>query len=91
MEEILQRSVGVGVGGPSRRNFLKGVSAVGASALLPSSQLSAQAPADNARAIDCHHHFGSPGYAKAMAPKVDHHDSGFLPRVLPGTEKWGEE
>ena len=91
MEESLQRSVGVGVDDPSRRNFLKGVSAVGASALLPSRQLSAQAPAGDARAIDCHHHFGSPAYAKALAPKVGHHDPRFQPVAPRHPKKWGEE
>jgi predicted TIM-barrel fold metal-dependent hydrolase len=91
MEEILQRDVGAGVGDPSRRNFLKGVSVVGASALLPGGRLSAQTPADNARAIDCHHHFGTPAYGKFLAPKVGHRDPRFQPVAPRHPKKWGEE
>src|ERR1019366_3985451 len=43
MRKVLQGIVGSGVGDPSRRNFLKGAAALGASALLPSSELPAQA------------------------------------------------
>ena len=41
MRKVLQGIVGSGVGDPSRRNFLKGAAALGASALLPSSELPA--------------------------------------------------
>jgi predicted TIM-barrel fold metal-dependent hydrolase len=79
MGKMVQGPVGAGPGDASRRRFLKGVAAVGASALLPNSQASAQAqaPVGKARAIDCHHHFGSPAYAKALAPKVGHHVAGY--------------
>jgi predicted TIM-barrel fold metal-dependent hydrolase len=77
MEEGQQGTAGGGLGDASRRSFLKGVAAVGASALLPSGQLSAQTPGGKARAIDCHHHFGSPAYAKGLATKVGHHLAGY--------------
>jgi predicted TIM-barrel fold metal-dependent hydrolase len=70
MEPVVKEEGGYGVGDPTRRNFLQGVAALGASALLPSTRLSAQAPAGKARAIDCHHHFGSPGYAKALTARM---------------------
>src|ERR1019366_4348867 len=82
MEKVSQEIVATGVGDLSRRRFLQGAAALGGSALLPSSELSAQAPAGNARVIDCHHHFGSPGYGKALAAKVDHRFAGFS---TPGT------
>ena len=62
---------------PSRRNFLKGLAAFGAGALLPSGKLLAQAPAARARVIDCHHHFLSPAYIKAMVAKEGHHVQGY--------------
>jgi predicted TIM-barrel fold metal-dependent hydrolase len=77
MRKVPQKRDSVEVSDPSRRNFLKGAAALGGSALLPSNQLSAQVPAGNARVIDCHHHFGSPAYAKALAAKVGHPLAGF--------------
>ena len=74
-----QRRIGAAAGDPSRRSFLKSVAAVGGSALLSSSQLSGQAPSGKARAIDVHHHFGSPGYAKALAAKTGHVANFMLP------------
>jgi predicted TIM-barrel fold metal-dependent hydrolase len=56
---------------PSRRDFLAGLAAVGASALR------AQAPAANPRAIDCHHHFVSPSFLKALMAKEGHPTPGF--------------
>jgi predicted TIM-barrel fold metal-dependent hydrolase len=77
MEKMQEETAGAGLGDSTRRNFLKGVAAVGAGALLPSSQASAQAPPGKARAIDCHHHFGSPAYAKALLAK-DTHVAGYM-------------
>jgi 6-methylsalicylate decarboxylase len=62
---------------PSRRNILTGLAALGAGALLPSTNLPAQSPDANARAIDCHHHFASPAYIKALTAKEGHHMHGF--------------
>jgi len=82
VEKKSQEIAGAGVGDLSRRNFLQGAAALGGSALLPSSQLSAQVPAGKARVIDHHHHFGSPAYAKAIEPKIDHGLAGFgVPRI----------
>ena len=61
----------------SRRNFLKGMAAVGGSAFLAGSHASAQTSGGKARAIDCHHHFGSPGYAKALLPRAGKQVAGF--------------
>lgn len=73
-----QEKPGNGVFDSSRRSLLKGAAALGGSALFPAGQLLAQAPGpvENARAIDCHHHFGSPAYANAIATHV-HHVAGF--------------
>ena len=46
----------------SRRQFIAGVSALGASAYLSKSELFAQGPGGNVRRMDTHHHFGSPGF-----------------------------
>jgi predicted TIM-barrel fold metal-dependent hydrolase len=91
MEKMQQETVGAGLGDSTRRNFLKGVAAVGASALLPSSPLSAepaQAPAGKARVIDCHHHFGSPGYAKALAPLAGHRMAGYSTPGVDVVKRW---
>jgi predicted TIM-barrel fold metal-dependent hydrolase len=47
----------------SRRRFLAGLAAVGASAALRGREAAAQAPAA-ARRLDLHHHFGSPRWIK---------------------------
>ena len=57
---------------PSRRGFLKGLTILSAGTQLPG-----QSPAGNARAIDCHHHFVSPAYLKALAAKDGHHVAGY--------------
>jgi len=62
---------------PSRRNFLKGMAAAGASALLPGGEFSAQAPVPNPRVLNCHCHFTSPAYIKAMRAKEGHHVAGY--------------
>jgi predicted TIM-barrel fold metal-dependent hydrolase len=53
----------------SRRSFLAGVAAFGASAALPAAQASAQ-PAP-AKLIDTHHHFYPPAYQKAWGDWED--------------------
>lgn len=59
---------------PSRRRFIQGLAAAGLSGagLLP-----AQTATSNLRAIDCHHHFVSPAYLKALAAKDGHHVAGY--------------
>src|SRR5208282_5642537 len=53
----------------SRRQFLTGAAALGAAALLPGNNASAQsAPA---KLIDTHHHFYPPAYQKAWADWED--------------------
>ena len=55
-----------------RRDFLAGLAALGASAVLPETASSAKAqtpstaPGGSYRLIDTHHHFASPGYKAAM-------------------------
>jgi predicted TIM-barrel fold metal-dependent hydrolase len=84
MGKVLQVMDGADPSGASRRSFLKGIAAaVGASAFLPGKRVEAQAtaPAGKARAIDCHNHFGSPGYYKGLmaAAKDGHHVIGDQP------------
>jgi predicted TIM-barrel fold metal-dependent hydrolase len=67
----------VRIGRLSRRSFLQGVAAAGAGALLPRIPLWAQKPAIDAHVIDCHHHFASPAYLKALGPKEGHIPRGF--------------
>jgi hypothetical protein len=58
----------------SRRELLGGAAALGAAALLP--KLSAQ-QVPNVHAIDCHNHFASPAYIKALMAKEGKHNAGF--------------
>lgn len=60
----------------SRRDFMAGLAA-GGTALLTGGRLHAQAPRTNVRAIDCHHHFASPAYLKALKAKEGHHVAGY--------------
>jgi 6-methylsalicylate decarboxylase len=62
---------------PSRRNVLAGLAALGASALLPESKSTAQTPPPSARVIDCHHHFVSPAFLKALTAKDGKKTEGF--------------
>ena len=58
---------------PSRREVLAGLAALGASALLPT----AKAQSRIVGAIDCHTHFASPAYIKALTAKEGHHIAGY--------------
>jgi predicted TIM-barrel fold metal-dependent hydrolase len=60
-----------------RRDILTGLAALGASALLPVNRSAAQAPAADPRVIDCHHHFVSPAFLKALTAKEGHKVEGF--------------
>ena len=75
--EKLQKTVDVAMDDPSRRNFLKGLTALGAGTLLPSVRPPMQSAVANARAIDCHHHFASPAYLKALVGHEQNHLRGF--------------
>jgi 6-methylsalicylate decarboxylase len=57
---------------PRRRDFLTGLAALGAGALLP-----ARSHAQTTRVIDCHHHFVSPAFLKALTAKEGHKTEGF--------------
>jgi 6-methylsalicylate decarboxylase len=57
---------------PRRRDFLTGLAALGAGALLP-----AKSGAQTTRVIDCHHHFVSPAFLKALTAKEGHKTEGF--------------
>jgi len=52
---------------PSRRSFLAGLAALGASEVLATGELWPQAPAASARRLDLHHHFASDRYKKRLA------------------------
>ena len=57
---------------PRRRDFLTRLAALGAGALLPS-----KSGAQTTRVIDCHHHFVSPAFLKALTAKEGHKTEGF--------------
>ena len=85
--KVPREYVGNGIGDPSRRSFLKGAAALGSGALIPGA-LAAQAPVNKARVIDCHFHFGSPAYAKAIEPKIGHQVAGFVAPRITDLEHW---
>jgi 6-methylsalicylate decarboxylase len=56
----------------SRRNFLAGVAAIGATALWSADDAGAQTPATpSVKLVDTHHHFYPPAYQKAWADWED--------------------
>lgn len=59
----------------SRRTFVKGLAAAGATAFLPAARAQTSGP----RLIDCHHHFVAPGYIKTLATKEGHYVAGYTP------------
>jgi predicted TIM-barrel fold metal-dependent hydrolase len=57
---------------PSRREFLTGLAALGATTLLPTGFLPGQTPAGGGRRIiDVHQHFASPAYVALLNRKVE--------------------
>ena len=60
---------------PTRREALKAFSALGAAALVARPSLAQPAP--DTRVVDCHHHFVSPAFLKALAAKQGHKTEGF--------------
>ena len=61
----------------NRREFVKGLAALGAASFLPGPRSLAQTPAANPRAIDVHQHFSSPAYLKALQAKDGKHTAGY--------------
>lgn len=59
-----------------RRDFLATLGAAAAAGVLPGHRLAAQNIA-GLRAIDCHSHFASPAYIKALTAKEGHHVQGY--------------
>src|SRR5437879_6427379 len=53
----------------ARRQFLAGLAAVGAGALLPAPQAEAQMPPSTAHRIDVHHHHTPPPYLAALTAR----------------------
>jgi predicted TIM-barrel fold metal-dependent hydrolase len=64
---------------PSRRSLLRGITALGASTLLPavSSWARVTTAVNTPHAIDCHHHFASKAYLKALTAKQGHRVPGY--------------
>jgi predicted TIM-barrel fold metal-dependent hydrolase len=62
---------------PSRRGFLQGLAVLGAASAASNAGLLGQVSAPNSRVIDCHHHFVSPAYIKALSLKDGHHVAGY--------------
>jgi 6-methylsalicylate decarboxylase len=71
-------------GGPSRRNVLTALAALGAGAVLPGV---AGAQAKKHRRIDVHHHFFSPGWKKTEQAWAEKNHS----FVFPGNKTWTPE
>ncbi len=61
----------------SRRDLLRGLTGLAAGALVSGGKLPAQSRSTNPRVIDCHHHYVSPGWVKALAAKDGHHVQGY--------------
>ena len=57
------------VSGASRRQFLAGIAALGAGALVSDHKVAGQGPAANARRIDVHQHFVSPNFLATLTAK----------------------
>lgn len=72
-------------GGISRRRWLCGVAAVGASAALPAKGVWAQTPAANGRLIDIHHHYYPPEIIGGWQGYMNRHGGGNL---SPGVAHW---
>jgi predicted TIM-barrel fold metal-dependent hydrolase len=62
---------------PRRRDILKGLAALSASALFSNKSAAAQTTAPTPRVIDCHHHFMSPAFLKVLTAKTGHKIEGF--------------
>jgi predicted TIM-barrel fold metal-dependent hydrolase len=62
---------------PTRREILKGLSALGAGALLLEKSAAPQSSPPTPRVIDCHHHFVSPAFLKTLTAKQGHKVEGF--------------
>src|SRR5262245_53584236 len=56
---------------PCRRDFLKGLSVLGASALTVNIHAEAQSTGADVRMIDIHHHYVSPAYTALATRKND--------------------
>lgn len=56
----------------TRRELITGLAGLGAAGVLRG-----QGTGANPRAIDCHHHFVSPAYIKALQAKDGHHTAGY--------------
>jgi len=61
---------------PSRRTFLSGIGSAGVAAIIGTRGLRGQT-APSPRAIDCHHHFVSPGWIKALTAKENRKVAGY--------------
>ena len=77
-------------GRQSRRDFIAGVGAAGAAAFLAEHHHLRAQTSQNPRAIDCHHHFVSPGWVKALTAKENRKVAGYttwfaLPQLRPYT------
>src|SRR6188472_4098976 len=73
----------------SRRDFLAGLAALGAGALLPGCQTAGGGPAAGGKPyrIDVHHHFAPPGYSSALKEKMLGHARWSVQATLDEMEK----
>src|SRR5262245_45220002 len=57
------------LGRPSRRDFLRGLAALGASTLMPGGYSGSQVTPNASRRIDVHQHYSSPAYFELLTRK----------------------
>ena len=73
----------------SRRQFIAGLSALGAGALLPGCQTTAEAQPGKLHRIDVHHHFAPPGYSQELKTLMLGHAKWSVEATLDEMEKSG--
>jgi predicted TIM-barrel fold metal-dependent hydrolase len=74
---------------PSRRNFLTGLAALGAGALLPGCETKGGAAGGKPQRIDVHHHIAPPGYSAQLKSMMRGHAKWSVEATLEDMDKSG--
>src|SRR5688500_13151475 len=74
---------------PSRRNFLTGLAALGAGALLPGCETTGGAAGGKPRRIDVHHHIAPPSYSAQLKSMMRGHAKWSVEATLEDMDKSG--